>query len=223
MISNKSIVIIGAIACFVTCIGDFLVIFLFGPSYPGYNQLMNTMSSLGATVSPVSNIVSTCWIVLGFVFVVFALGFRQAFAKRNKYVSFAFWLLVIYGLGELVGSGIFKADHIGNTVTTSAIFHGILGSTGVAALYFLPVVMIKIFPRSSNPGFYRYSLTVLLSGIVLLVLFNFRFSESKNNFIDKYEGLWQRLFVLDYYIYLMLIAIRMLRKQFDVKNNLVNV
>lgn len=223
MINPKSIVVTGAIACFVTCIGDFLVLFLFGPSYPGYSQLINTMSSLGATASPVSDIVSTCWIVLGFVFVLFAVGFRKAFLPANKYVRIAFWLLILYGLGELVGSGIFKADHIGNTITNSAIIHGIVGSIGIAALYFFPLVMTKIIPRSLSPGFHRYSWIVMVSGVVLLVLFNFRFSESKNNLIDTYEGLWQRLFVLDYYLYLVVVALVMLRKQFKLKNNFADV
>jgi len=211
MIKSRSFVTIGAIACFVACIGDFLVVFLFGPQYPGYSQLVNTMSSLGASASPVSGIVSMCWIMLGLVFVIFAFGFRQAFETGNKYVNLAFWLLLIYGVGELVGSGVFKADHIGNTISKSAIIHGILGSIGVAALCLLPLVMIKIIPRSSNPGFYIYSRIVFITGIVLLVFFNFRFTESRNNIIDKYEGLWQRLFVLDYYIYLMIIASKMLR------------
>jgi hypothetical protein len=222
MIKSRSLVTVGAIACFVACAGDFLVVFIFGSYYPGYNQLINTMSSLGASASPVSGIVSLCWIVLGFIFILFAIGFREHFSTGGKSARLAFWLLVIYGTGELMGSGVFKADHSGNTISDSAIIHGLLGSIGIAALFILPLIMTKIIPRSSNPGFYIYSRFVVSTGFVLLVFFNYRFTQSGANFIEKYEGLWQRLFVMDYYIFLMIIAGKMLRKQYAIGNTLTD-
>jgi len=223
MINRKNnIVIWGAIAGIAGCAGDFLVLFVFGYYYPGYSQLFNTMSSLGATISPVSNFVSSLWILLGLFFIFFGYNFRKAFLPETNYVKLASWLIVIYGLGEFVGSGLFKADHIGNTVTNSAVVHGILGTIGIAALIFLPLVMQKIIPRTSNPGFHRLSWLVLITGLVLMVLFNFRFFDKADNILNKLEGLWQRLFAVDYYLYLLVIIFKMVKGQLALKNGLTN-
>jgi hypothetical protein len=180
------------------------------------------MSSLGATISPVSNIVSSLWILLGFLFIFFGYSFRKAFRPETNYVKAASWLIIIYGLGEFVGSGLFKADHIGNTVTNSAVVHGILGTIGIAALMVLPLVMQKIIQPSTNPGFHALSWIVFIAGIVLMVLFNFRFFHPEDNILNKLEGLWQRLFALDYYIFLFVVISMMIRNRFASENSLTD-
>ena len=103
MIDRKILVNAGSAACFTACIGDFLSLFVFGPHYPGYSQIHDTMSSLGASESPVSGIISAWWIILGFLMIIFAFGFRAAYPHNDKYVTTVFWLLILYGLGEGVG------------------------------------------------------------------------------------------------------------------------
>ncbi len=217
-----NIVIWGALAGVVGCAGDFVVLFVFGNYYPGYSQLFNTMSSLGATISPVSNIVSSLWIVLGLIFIYFGFSLRKAFLPETIYVKLASWLIIIYGLGEFIGSGLFKADHIGNTATNSAVVHGILGTIGIIALIFLPLVMKKIIPRTTHPGFHSLSWIVLIAGLVIMVLFNFRFFVKEDNILNDLEGLWQRLFAVDYYIYLFVIIFIMVKKQLTVKSEHTN-
>jgi hypothetical protein len=211
-IDKKSLIIVGSIACFTACIGDFFATFFLGEYYPGYSQLHNTMSLLGVTASPVSGIISTWWIILGFLIILFALGLGQSFGYDKKYVKIATWLLIFYGLGEGLGSGLYKADRMNNALTTSAIIHEILGGVGIFAILILPMMMKKIISEETNPGFHKLSLIVFFAGIVLLVLFSVRFFHQGNNVFTLYKGLWQRLFVFDYYLYLMVIAIMMLKK-----------
>lgn len=215
---DKNIVLAGAVAGIACCLGDFLVLFVFGKFYPGYSQLTDTMSSLGATRSPVSGIVSSLWILLGLIFIFFGYTLRKAFSPLTNYIMIASWLVIIYGLGEFVGSGLFKADHIDTISTTSAIIHGILGTIGIIAITCLPLVMQKIIPRSASPVFHKLSWIVLAFGIVFMVFFNFRFFYSADNMINRNEGLWQRLFALDYYIYILVIIFIMIRKQFATEN-----
>jgi hypothetical protein len=222
MISRKTLVSLGAVACFIGCAGDFVVIFFFGQFYPGYSQLNNTMSSLGATISPVSNIVSMSWIVLGLMFMFFAYVFGKFYSPSGKYINFAALLIAIYGLGEFIGSGLFKADHIGNTVTQSAVVHGITGSIGIAAMSVLPLVMLIIIPRAENRGLRRLSWIVFFSTLVLLVLFNYWYFHPEPNILTRLEGLWQRLLALNYYIYLSAIAYLMMKNQIVVKQSLSN-
>ena len=211
--NKKTIIIAGSIACFTGCIGDFWVTYVLGEYDPGYSQLNNTMSALGISSSPVSDIISTWWILLGFLMILFAFGLGKAFDYDNKFVKIAVWLIVIYGLGEGMGSGIFKADHVNNSMTLSAIMHEIMGGIGIAAILVLPIVMRKIIPQAKNPGFHTISLIVFFVGIFLLAMFLIRFFPQKINDPSLYKGLWQRLFILDYYFYMIVIAVIMIKKQ----------
>ena len=211
MNNRKTLIGLSVIACCVACVGDFVVLFVFGNQYPGYSQLYDTMSSLGATASPVSFIVSAWWVILGLLFFVFAFGFRLAFSPVNKYVNLAFWLIIIYGLGEGLGSGLFKADHQDGLLTSSAIIHDILGGIGVTALVLLPLVMQKIIPRSAIPGFHLLSRFVFVIVLLLLLLFMLRFTDNGKLELLSMKGLWQRLFVFVYYVYLLIIAAIMIR------------
>jgi hypothetical protein len=209
MTDRKIIIYAGSVACFAGCAGDFLSLFILGPQYHGYSQLFDTMSALGASDSPVSDIISAWWVILGILMLVFAFGFRSAYLPANKYVKTVFWLLIFYGLGEGLGSGLFKADRIAGSYTTSFIIHDILGGAGVAALLILPLIVTRIKPSFSGPGFIRFSNVTLVLGTLFLILFSFRFFGNTENIIAKYRGLWQRLFVLVYYIYMIVISIRM--------------
>jgi hypothetical membrane protein len=212
MIDRKIIAIAGAAACFTGCIGDMLFLFILGPRCPGYSQLYDTMSSLGSSASPVSDIVSTWWMLLGILVIIFAFGFKAAFSADDKYVKIVFWLLIIYGLGEGLGSGLFKADRISGSYTISFIIHDILGGAGVLSILILPLVVQRIKPFFSSQGFIRFSYITFILGTLFLVLFSFRFIGDENNILTKYKGLWQRLFVLVYYIYLMTVAFKSLIK-----------
>ncbi len=209
---HSFIVFTGVIACFIACVGDFLVTIILGSHYPGYSQLFNTMSSLGASTSPVSYLTNLWWLILGLLMITFAIGFWQAFPKGTKYVSLVTWLIILYGLGEGFGSGLFKSDQTGVFINPSFI-HDFLGGVGILAIIILPMIVPKIIPCFSGLDFKRFSLFVLLSGIMMWTLFFFRYVNHGDNFIAVYKGLWQRLFVLDYYLYLSVIAIMILNKR----------
>jgi hypothetical membrane protein len=213
MINRKVVVLSGAFAFIAGCIGDFLSLLILGSEYPGYSQLHDTMSSLGSSFSPVSDIISLWWIILGILMIMFAFGFRAAYSPGDKYVKIAFWLLILYGLGEGLGSGLFKADRVSGSYTTSFIVHDILGGAGVIAILILPLIVQKIKPFFSSIGFIRFSRITIILGILFLILFSFRFVGNGNNLLARYKGLWQRLFILNSYIYISFIAFRMIRKK----------
>lgn len=209
MTNRKVVVLSGAFACIAGCAGDFLFLYILGPEYRGYSQLHNTMSSLGSSASPVSGIISVWWMILGILMIIFAFGFKAAFPTKDKFVKIVFWLLILYGLGEGLGSGLFKANRTAESYSTSFIIHDILGSAGVVAILILPFFVRKIKPFFSSRGFIRFSHITLFLGILFLILFSFRFIGNGENSIAKFKGLWQRLFVLVYYLYMITIAIKM--------------
>ncbi len=205
-------ILFSAIAGIFVCVGEFVTMFVFGSLYPGYSQLKDTLSALGATVSPVSDEMSAWWIFIGVIFIFFGIGVKKAFSENQTYANVASWIIIIYGLGEGFGSGAFKADHLVNSVATSLIIHDTLGGIGVIAILILPLIMLKVIPKNMNLNFYRFSKIIFVTGILMVSLFLFRYSPNKDNFFLIYKGLWQRLFMLNTYIYLTAIAILMIKK-----------
>ncbi len=202
-----------ALACIIACIGEFVFLFILGAYYRGYSQLKDTMSSLGASDSPVSDVISIWWIIMGVLFIFFGTGFKKAFSDKGWYAKLASWLIIIYGLGEGIGSGAFKADHVATGLTAFAIIHDIVGGIGVLAVLLLPLVMQKVVVKYEMPVFYRMSQLVFITGIITILLFLFRYSPDKNNFFAIYKGLWQRLFMLNTYIYMTTIAVLIIRRR----------
>lgn len=193
--------------CIIACLGDIMMLFVFGNLYPGYNQLKDTMSSLGASKSPVSDVVSAWWIIVGILIAFFGVGMLVALRKFGKNGILAAWLVVIYGLGEEMSSGFFKMDRIEGKMTNLAIFHEILSGIGVLAIICLPFVMKKIFSKELYPGFYKFSTVIIAINFSTWLLFGLRISEGSFSFLGEYKGLWQRMMLINIYLYLVAIAI----------------
>ena len=217
MTKRKILVISGAAAFGAVFTGELLSFFLPVPQFPGYSRIMNVMSELGSSASPISGIVSAWWIIMGILMIVFAIGFKTAYSPGNKYVEIAFWLLIIYGVGEGIGSGLFKFDMVRGKITISYFIHEVFGAAGIFAVVMLPYVTRRTDKLSASRNFRIFSQIVLLLGFFLLLLFSVRYlaGESQKNLIInglvKTVGLWQRLMLLVYYIYMADIAVRMVR------------
>jgi hypothetical protein len=201
-----------AMLCIAACIADVVLIYIFGNQIPGYNQLTSTLSSLGISTSPVAREVTVWSVTLGLIFIVFAYGFLQVFRKYGKETRMVFWLILLYGMGENIASGIFRADRINGELTNLAILHDLLGGIGVIALLLLPLVMQRIFTQFSFPLFYRYSRMAWLVGIIAIVLFSFRLNYFTGSFLHTYSGVWQRIFLINYYIYFTVMAAMVIRE-----------
>ncbi len=198
---------IAAVVGILACAGDLFMTGYFGNKYPGYDQIRDTMSKLGASDSPVGVQMSAWWVALCFLFLVFALGFRTAFAHKQKTFQWGFWLIVIYALGEGMGSGIFPADHIHNKISMSLMIHDSLGGIGIAGIMILPFILLKPLSAEFGRLFYRFTLFILIFGPLMLILFSIaKIGDNPNNFIVALKGLWQRLLMLNYYAYIIFLA-----------------
>lgn len=209
---KRTIVYSSAILCITTCIADLILIYIFGKQIPDFNQFKSTLSSLGVSTSPVAGAVTVWSVVLGIIFVFFAFGFKETFHTYGKQVKTAAWLIVLYGLGEGVASGIFRADTVNGELTRLAYLHDFLGGVGVAALLLLPLVIRKIFTAFSFPIFYRFSGIVAVVGFISTLLFAFRLEYFAGSFLYNYSGLWQRIFLVSYYVYFTAIALMIIQE-----------
>jgi hypothetical protein len=203
---------VSAYVCMAACSIDVILLYLLGNQIPGYNQLSDSISSMGVSSSPVSAIANTWSVILGIVFILYSFGFRKAFGKYSRLTNLASWLIVVYGLGEGIASGLIKADHFNGVPTATAVFHDLTGGIGVTAILLLPLVNMKIFTREAFPVFYRFSFLIWIISIVSIVLFLFRIDYFEQTFLYSFSGLWQRIFLATIYAYLSAIAIMIVKE-----------
>jgi hypothetical protein len=189
--------------CFAACIGDFVITFLIGFLHKDYNFLSQSQSYLGTANSPVAFYMNAWGVLFSVLFLLFAYAlYRTAFAK-GRWQHAVVWLIVVYGLGEGLGSGLFPYEHIGNELTLSGKLHSLFSGLGVTALMIVPFALLKAMPRRKFRTLREISRFVGWSGLLLVIIFLF----SKEGLIP-FRGLWQRLFLLDYYWLLMTIAVK---------------
>lgn len=195
----------GALACLLACLGDVAVPEVLTGHYPGYDSKVLSESMLGAAGSPVAHLFTAWSICLAVLFFLFARGLHQAFTTPSRPVVPASWLLVVYGIGEGLGSGLFPFNHDGQGLTAAGKVHVVLSMLGVGALYLLPLSWL-LWPPEKGPRLKMLSGAVWVSGGLLLMLFGL----SKMEVIGLL-GLWQRTFLVVYYIYLLVLCGAMLK------------
>jgi ABC-type spermidine/putrescine transport system permease subunit II len=211
-------IISAAIVCIVTCFADYIITFMLAEKYPGYNRLTDTLSKLGATASPVGKTISCWWLILSVFFIFFSIGFYQAFRHKGKTAYIATWLIVIYALGEGMGSGLFPADYKEHGLTLSLIIHDTLSGIGVGSIVVLPLVIMQLFRKEKFRFFILLSMIVTVIGLSMLILFSIaKIFNDPDNIILSYKGLWQRLMNANYYLYLIAIAGYMLSHKTGLK------
>jgi hypothetical protein len=203
---KKIFIGITALAGIMGCLIDLGGTFILGNRIPGYNQLKHTMSQMGILSSPVAKEIAFCWIAMGVLLILFALGIKIACEEKKKLSVIASCLIILYGFGEGMVSGIFPADKAGEPHTWTGIIHNGIGGVGVIAIMIFPLVMTKIIP-----DFKKISMIVLCIGTAGVILFGIgRLVIASDNFLAVYKGSWQRLYVTVYYIYIIVIAIKMM-------------
>ena len=199
-----------AIAGLVAGAGDFIVTLVLGLFYPGFNHIRMVMSELGAPGSPVARWIGIWWVVFGVLFVVFALGLARAFGTETRSVVVGATLIGVFGLGAGIGAGLFPMDAVGAEPTLAGQLHDILAGLGFTAIAFLALVSMAIFPRKEAPAKFWLSIVVFVLGLAFFGLF-IAAEDAATGGLLAYAGLWQRLFLLDQYALIAVLAVTMLR------------
>jgi hypothetical protein len=203
------LILFTAVCCFVACIGDFAVTIIIGFIYRDYDALNQSESFLGTSNSPVAVYMNTWEVIFSILFVFYAYGLLRTIFKKGFWQHAAVWLIVIYALGEGIGSGVFPYEHTDVGLTSSGKLHLLFSAFGVVAIALNAFVLIKVFPKEAYPKINVYTHVVAWSGLAFILLFLL----AKMHIIPL-RGLWQRLFILDYYSLLIVITIDMLIEHF---------
>jgi hypothetical protein len=183
--------------------GDIFSLGVFHRYYPAYHPLTDPISALGANTSPISAAVSAWWIFLGCVFLFFALAYRAG-RSSNRIV---FLLIVLYAVCEELGSGLFPGNHLDHHLTLTGWIHNVLGAFGVAGLAAVPFVLMRDSLVRKRKPFLQFLKFASATGVLFFLLFSVsRLSTPSLALLRSYHGLWQRLFVANYYVILVVLA-----------------
>ncbi len=209
MAANRDLLVLAASgACLLACVGDAVVPFALGRLYPGYSQLKQVVSELGASQSPVAGWMNLWWILFGALMVIFAVGFQRAFPAGSSARYVLMVQFIVFGIGAGIGAGLFPMDAGGSGPTFAGRLHNILSGIGFLAILLAPMVSLQAFPIKEWPWLHWFCVITQITGLLTLglLLASGRFEKG----LLSYHGLWQRVFLLNYDVYLAGIGLTMM-------------
>jgi hypothetical protein len=145
---------------------------------------------------------NTWEVLLGLLLVTCAWSLYKTGFFKTPLQRFTLWLLAIYGMGEGIGSGLFPFNHIHHELTGTGWLHSIFSGIGITAMVILSFVQVKLFPKKSSPALNKAFVLFAIVGM-LFVIFCIL---SRQDFLH-YVGLWQRLYLLNYYLMLITLTL----------------
>lgn len=203
LMSVEDFVLISAILAIFALIGDFIITFILGFFQDNYSHIEDTMSELGNKESRFKTILSIWWFIWGMSLIIFSFGlisYTYMPISRGHILTVAI-LISIFGFGAGNVAGLFPEDPKGKEESVSGKIHGIFAGLGYLALLAIPSILATI----TGEWFLVISIVVQILGIGFFTLFIL----SKNPKIGK-SGLWQRLFLFNYYSYMIIMAVIMI-------------
>lgn len=212
----KKIIKLSPIFIAVACTGDFLATFILGFFYENYNHLKMVMSELGSSNSPVAIWISIFWVIYGILFMLFGYSFRTVF-KDKKSGQIIGYLFVIIGIGAGILAGIFPMDY----ASLAGRIHDIAAGVGFCAMAFIPLIALKLFTKEKSSNLQKFLVISQISGLLFFGLFIASEDALNSDTILQYAGLWQRLYLLNYYIVFIILAIKLRLKLHDTSDNTV--
>lgn len=206
---NVWVIRIGVLACWLLVFGEWLTDYYFGKHFPGYSWQQESISYLGQAGSPVALAVRYWGFAFTFLLLLFTRGYWEAF--RPGYLPAVVSLLIaIYGLGEGIGSGLFPLNPPETPFTVAARWHEIFSGIGDSALILVPVMLLRGYPERS--GLRRYLILVTGIGLTMVLLFLLAKWGATDNFILSHKGVWQRVYVANYHIMLLVVSQLMIHR-----------
>ena len=199
---------VAAVAGLVAFSGDYLIPFILAPFYPRYRHMRHVQSELGTIDSPVARWMNGWWVLFGAFCVAFGVGFALTHSDEGAVGLAVAVLIVVFGLGAGVGAGLCPQEPGGTEYTTKGKLHGIFAGLGEIAISIVPLLNLWLFARANEPVLWWTSVAAF--ALITTTFGLFLAGKGARRGILSYVGFWQRAYFLILYLYLGLLAIRML-------------
>ncbi|MEZ5072355.1 MAG: DUF998 domain-containing protein [Bacteroidales bacterium] len=210
-VSKRPAIRIGLVAIWLFFVLEWVTDIWFGSRFPGYDWHAQSMSYLGQSGSPIETWVTLWGVAFTLLILLFDVAFYQTFREKTwgKIAAFA---LLIYGLGEGLGSGCFPINPPGTPLTFDGRMHNIFSGIGDTGIVSFPFLLMFVFPRESYRGFRRYLWVTVGIGTTMACFFLIAKYNRPDNLILDYKGVWQRIYTLNYDVMLLVVGAKMYQK-----------
>lgn len=177
---------------------------------PGYSHVYNTMSELGEIGSVTGVAASLLFIVSGLMIAGFGYELHMSLAGGDRRV----WsgvLVILYGLLDFVGSGVFPVDAGGASITLVATVHVYATLIGELAAVGMPIWFIKDTEGHDEWDRYRgFSRVVFWLSMPLVAFLGYCIVGHVPGVFDTPIGLAQRLLVGVFLVWISVTGFRLL-------------
>jgi hypothetical membrane protein len=166
---------------------DIGIPFVIGRRYPGYNHLLDTVSTLGTRNSPVKKLEQSNLVVIGLLLTIFSIFQNLLFTEKTVLTNLYGIGAFLFGIGSIL-AGIFPEDTKHSEETVSGKIHGIASGIGFLFLGLNPFWAVRIvqFQELSVINIVLF-ITATTSFLLFLL------SEKREEGLLKYTGLFQRI------------------------------
>jgi hypothetical protein len=186
-----------------------LALAVFGRRYPGYNQLRQQMSVLGAAGAPDAALFNGLGLFLpGILIVAFAAGLHQGIRGRDLWLG---PVMVVLGGAAMVAASFLRCQPGCVGGTRAAQLH----QAAAAGIAFLAIAPVVIVPRLRlDPRWARYANGSFAAGLVALGC-AVAWALNTELGLGRWEGLLQRAIVAAGLVWLEAMAILLWRQAGD--------
>jgi hypothetical membrane protein len=190
-----------------------VAVVVLGVLKPGYSYIYNTISELGETGSAVATPAALVFVITGIMITVFGYGLQMKLRGKD-HVSMTGILVMLYGVLDFMGSGIFPVDAGGAASTLVSTIHVNATLIGELAALGMSIWFLK-----DTEGDYdwerlrRFSEIVFGVSLPLVVFLGYCILGHTPGQIDTPIGLAQRLLVGLFLLWIMVTAYSLLRHE----------
>ena len=184
-----------------TVIGEFLLPWILGRYYEGYDNKTMAMSALGNPQSPVHIIYNSWLIWLGSYLTFVAVAYFLT--TRTDHTILSVLLLISMGtfaIGAGLISGIFHVNENKDIVTAASKIHEISAAIGFMAFLVFPLLNGILAFKQENIILGVICLISFVLALIFFICFIMGDKEQFQSTMVRYEGMWERLALLSMYI-----------------------
>jgi hypothetical membrane protein len=174
--------------------------------YPGYSPIRQSTSDLA--FSPYGWLLMADFFFLGLVIIVFGVALYFSMQRKRR-LQIVAGLFIFTGLSEFIVS-IFKSDfNKSSPPTLHALIHQ--GAASVNALVFPAAAFLMLPSLKSDPRWKGVATYTAVAAGVMIGLLIFRLAWLFAPWLNDWWGLYERVLLLNSFIWFEIMAIRLLR------------
>ncbi len=160
-----------------------------------YSHVYNTISELGEAGAANAQVASAVFVITGLMLAVYGYGLHIKLQRDAKRVWSGI-CVILYGLLDFVGSGLFPVDQGGAAATVTAGIHVTATVLGELAALAMPIAFLMDTEGLDNwAHLRRLSKTVTMLSIPLTIFLVYAITENTPGVLDSPIGIAQRMFV----------------------------